>query len=73
MVAPQDHGGVTNYTLCRAETVQMENKAVKLEKGTNIQVMCTVAGTFYVRNWCNRLMLICRVCNLYFIRAEREL
>lgn len=50
MVAPQDHGGVTNYTLCRAETVQMENTAVKLEKGTNIQVMCTVAGTFYVRN-----------------------
>lgn len=50
MVVPSDHSGVTNYTLCRAETIQMENRAVKLEKGTNIQVMCTVAGTFYVPN-----------------------
>lgn len=73
MVVTKDRSDIANYTLCRAETTQMENRAAELDKGTNIQVMCTVAGTFYIPNWCNRLTLICHVCNLCFIWAEREL
>lgn len=50
MLVTKDHSGIANYTLCRAETIQMENRAAELQKGTNIQVMCTVAGTFYIPN-----------------------
>lgn len=39
MVVTRDHSGIANYTLCRAESIQMENRAAELEKGTNIQVM----------------------------------
>lgn len=50
MVVTKDHSGITNYKLCRAETIQMENRAAELEKGTKILAMCTVTGTFYVPN-----------------------
>lgn len=50
MFVTKQHNDVVNYMLCRAETVQMENRAAELEKGSNIQVMWPAAKFFYIPN-----------------------
>jgi len=66
MVVTKDLGEIANYTLCRAETVQMKNRAAELDKGTNIQVMHGGRNFLHTR-LSNKLMLTCCVCIFYFI------
>lgn len=49
MFVTKEHN-IVNYMLGRAETIQMENRAAELEKGSNIQVMWPVAKIFYIPN-----------------------
>lgn len=50
MFVTKQHNGVVNYMLCRAETIQKENRAAELEKGSNIKVMWPVAEFCYIPN-----------------------
>lgn len=44
----KQHNDVVNCKLCRAETIQMENRVAELEKGSNIQVTWPVAKLFNI-------------------------